>query len=338
MSKYSIVLPVHNGGEYIKECISSILAQNYADFNLLVLENASTDGTFEWLKTIKDNRLIIIPSSKFLSMRENWLRIKEVSKNEFFTLVGYDDLLDVNYLNVMDKLIKDHPDASLYQAHFRYIDSLGNFNRSCHPMTEIQYSHEILAYQFKFTLDSMGTGFMMRELDFNRVGGHPPYPNLMFADNELLFKLANISYKVTSLEECFSYREHDSISVMTNNHDFQEAFFEYLAFIKKQALFSENTRMVVNRYSHEYLKVICKGLIYKELLTSKKTKKRSVKKIIDNFQKISNELTPDITTDLKNDLIIKVYLFLDRIYFSRVILNSLLVIKSKIKIMILRSN
>ena len=39
MKKFSIILPVKNGGEYVKECVRSILSQTLNDFNLLVLDN-----------------------------------------------------------------------------------------------------------------------------------------------------------------------------------------------------------------------------------------------------------------------------------------------------------
>ena len=91
-------------------------------------------------------------------------------KNEFFTIIGHDDAYDSNYLEVMNNLIINHPNASLYQAHFRFIDFNGEFKRSCLPMANNQFSFEFLACQFKRTLDSMGTGYMMRTKDFEKVG------------------------------------------------------------------------------------------------------------------------------------------------------------------------
>ena len=52
-NRYSIILPVRNGGDYAKECVKGILSQTYSDFNLLVLDNNSNDGTLEWIKSIK---------------------------------------------------------------------------------------------------------------------------------------------------------------------------------------------------------------------------------------------------------------------------------------------
>ena len=85
MSKFSIILPVRNGGEYVKDCIASILAQTLQDFNILVLDNCSTDGTVEWLQSLKNEKIIIIPANRPLSIEENWSRVKDISKNQFIT-------------------------------------------------------------------------------------------------------------------------------------------------------------------------------------------------------------------------------------------------------------
>src|SRR5215217_7461060 len=134
--RYSIILPVHNGGGYVKECVNSILSQSFTEFNLHVLDNYSTDGTLEWISSIRDERVKIYPSEKFLTMEENWQRVTSIPKNEMMTLIGHDDLLDQNYLSVMNGLIERHPSASLYHAHFRYIGPKGQLIRHAKPMDE----------------------------------------------------------------------------------------------------------------------------------------------------------------------------------------------------------
>lgn len=62
------------------------------------------------------------------------------------TIIGHDDLLDKNYLQVMNDLINQYPDASLYQTHFRFIDAKGNFIRHCKPMAEKQTAAELLFF------------------------------------------------------------------------------------------------------------------------------------------------------------------------------------------------
>jgi glycosyltransferase involved in cell wall biosynthesis len=50
---FTIVIPVHNGMPYIKDCIKSALAQDYSNFNIIILENMSDDGTAEYLDSLK---------------------------------------------------------------------------------------------------------------------------------------------------------------------------------------------------------------------------------------------------------------------------------------------
>ncbi|MEJ7768912.1 MAG: glycosyltransferase family A protein, partial [Chitinophagaceae bacterium] len=125
MNKFSIILPVRNGGEYVKECVEAILTQSYPEFNLLVLDNCSTDGSLEWMKTLASDRITIFPSQHSLTIEENWSRIVTVPRNEFMTMIGHDDLLHKNYLHEMNELIVKHPSATLYQAHYKFIDAAG---------------------------------------------------------------------------------------------------------------------------------------------------------------------------------------------------------------------
>ena len=82
MAKFSIILPVRNGGEYLKDCVRSILSQTCNDFNLLILENGSNDGGPEWVRSLGDPRIKIIAADRPLSIEENWARIRTLEKNE----------------------------------------------------------------------------------------------------------------------------------------------------------------------------------------------------------------------------------------------------------------
>ena len=274
--RYSIILPVRNGGEYVKACVNSILTQTISDFELLVCDNNSDDGTHEWIQSIGDKRIKIFPSTQSLTITENWGRIKSIPKNEFITLIGHDDILKSNYLSIMDELIQKHPKASLYQTHFEYIDGGGKFVRNCLPMDEIQYGHEFLASHMTHTLDSMGSGYMMRSSDYDRIGGIPThYPNLLYADYELWTRLSLISYKATSQKSGFLYRVHQSVSKTTNVILYQNAFLKYVDFIADLMKTNNEVRDVVEKYGNTLLLFYCQSLSHRLLKMPKD--KRSIK-------------------------------------------------------------
>jgi len=292
MPKFSIILPVRNGGEYFKICVNSILNQTLNDFNLIILDNNSTDGSLQWLNSLNDRRIILYTSAKSLSIEENWGRIKDVQKNEFMTMIGHDDLLDKTYLEEMGKLIRKHPTASLYQTHYTYIDKDGLLTRACLPMDESQKAYEFLACQMNRTIDSTGTGYMMRSKDFDELGGMPVnYPNLIFSDYELWIKLSMKGYKATSQKDCFQYREHLSVSRITNGEQYEKAFGEYVKFMGSLKIYPEFEE-VIHRYGKMMLLYFCESLSHRVLKTPANTRHIRVKDVVKKFLAYADALIP----------------------------------------------
>jgi glycosyltransferase involved in cell wall biosynthesis len=281
MSKFSIILPVKDGGHYVKECVNSILSQTLQHFNLVVLDNNSTDGTLEWLRSLHDSRIVIHESQRSLSIEENWARIKDVPKNEYITLIGHDDLLNADYLETMNALIEKHPEASLYQSHFEYINKDGHLIRNCLPMDEVQHGHEFIAAVLCRTIDSTGTGYVMRSTDYDRLEGiDPAFEKLLFADYALWINLTLLSYKATSIESTFKYRSHESVSRVTGTQKFVNAFIRFLNFIKTHSDKNESVKLVSQRYINNLLYFYCESLSHRLLKTPKNEREMLVSDFI----------------------------------------------------------
>ncbi len=208
LTKFSVLLPVRNGWPYVKECVDSILAQTYPHFDLIVLDNQSTDNTLEWLRSLRDERVRIHTSSSSLSIVDSWARVKDVPKQEFMTIIGHDDLLDPEYLATIKRLIDRHPESALYQTGARLINSDGNTIRPCIAVPELEIASEYLTARFTFNRDTFGTGFVMRSADYDRIGGIPAFEKLFFADDALWLSLMGTASKACDSGEYFSVRVH----------------------------------------------------------------------------------------------------------------------------------
>jgi glycosyltransferase involved in cell wall biosynthesis len=260
----------------------------------LVLDNNSTDDTVQWIESLHDARVVIYRSPESLGMEANWERAIAVKKNEFMTLIGHDDILHSDYLSAMNALIEKHPTASLYQSHFKFIDANGNDVRPCMPMKEIQYADEFLKGEMTRTMDSMGTGYMMRSSDYDALGGISPlYPNLIFADYELWVKLTNLGYLAVSGEEAFSYRLHDSASKLTNGEEYQRAFGRYVLFLTGIKEQNQNIKAVIDQYGKRFLLYFCQSLSHRLLKTSASARKTSVGAFIKKCRGYAQLLIPD---------------------------------------------
>jgi glycosyltransferase involved in cell wall biosynthesis len=293
MPKFSIILPVRNGGEYARQCVNSILSQDYKDFNLHVLDNYSGDDLLPWLNSLNDSRIKIYPLEKPLTIEENWGRIKSIDKNEFMTLIGHDDLLDPCYLGTIDNLINRHPGASLYHTHFRYIDSNGQLLRHCKPMDKVELAPQFLASFLSNRIDSMGTGYMMRSVDYDESGGIPSYPNLLFADFELWIKLVVKGYKVTAAEECFSFRLHQSTTSLSADIKYYKAFEMFMKYLVQLKESNSTLAPVIEEHALAFIRAYCKGLTHRLLRTPKKKREGvTVKSFVALCKQYADRLVP----------------------------------------------
>jgi hypothetical protein len=132
----------------------------------------------------------------------------------------------------MHALIQLQPDASLYQSHFKYIDRNGTFIRYSRLLPATVTSVDLLKLLLTRGIDTMGTGYMMRSEDYDRLGGISyHYPKLLFADHELWLKLSDINKMAVCDKSCFSYRLHDNTSALADPVSYQDAFFHFLDFL-----------------------------------------------------------------------------------------------------------
>lgn len=91
--RVSVCIPAYNGAEFIGEAIRSVLGQSYGDFELVIVDDGSTDGTAEVARGFGDPRLRLIVNPNNLGQRENWNKALDEARGEFFKLLPQDDFL-----------------------------------------------------------------------------------------------------------------------------------------------------------------------------------------------------------------------------------------------------
>ena len=290
---FSVFLPVRNGGEHLKQCVASILAQTlHDDFDLVILDNASTDGTSEWLATLDDPRLRLSPATRPLSIEENWARIKDLPKNEFITVIGHDDLLDPQFLKLIHDLIEKHPTAGLYLSHFHLIDDRGRFLRHCRPMPAQETAAEFLAARLCDLRDSFGTGHVLRSANYDAIGGIPQYPKLLFADDALFLKAIGSSYRATASGAAFSYRVHTgSTSGAADMGHLIDALEQYLPELVEMGRHDTQLQTMLDRHGQAYILSICAQYYGWTLLGAQRA--TALPKAVDRIQHLLRTIAPE---------------------------------------------
>lgn len=112
--KVSILIPVYNRKRYIAECIQSALEQTFTDFEIVIVDNASDDGTWEICQQFaaKDSRIRIYRNKENVGPVRNWKRCAEEAKGAFSKILFSDDTLEPKCLAEMVPKL-ENPDVSL---------------------------------------------------------------------------------------------------------------------------------------------------------------------------------------------------------------------------------
>jgi glycosyltransferase involved in cell wall biosynthesis len=109
----SIGLAVRNGGHGVRRCIESILSQDFTDFELVICDNVSDDGTIETLEGYAraDKRVRLIVNEINVGSHENMRRVFEASSGTFFRWISHDDWLEPGCLSTCVRALESRPDA-----------------------------------------------------------------------------------------------------------------------------------------------------------------------------------------------------------------------------------
>lgn len=96
--KLSVCIPVYNAEPTILQTINSILAQTFADFELVIVDNASTDDSIKIIKSVKDKRIKLFQNEKNLGCGGNLTACAQKASTDLIFYVCADDIIDINTL------------------------------------------------------------------------------------------------------------------------------------------------------------------------------------------------------------------------------------------------
>ena len=110
---FSVIIPLYNKAPYIAKAIESVLGQTYRDFEVIVIDDGSTDQSLEVAKTFENKSITIVsqPNSGVSTARNNGVKL---AKHPYICFLDADDWWHPTFLEEMKRLITDFPDAGIY--------------------------------------------------------------------------------------------------------------------------------------------------------------------------------------------------------------------------------
>lgn len=134
MPRVSIGLPVYNGAAYLEQSIRSVLDQTYTDLELIISDNASTDGTVAIIERLaaKDARIVFLQNDENRGAAWNYNAVFTAATGEFFRWHAHDDWFEPGLIAALVVALDSNPDAVLAHSWTRFVDDDGAFIREFH--------------------------------------------------------------------------------------------------------------------------------------------------------------------------------------------------------------
>ena len=155
--KISIVLPVYNGAGYLAESIESVLNQTYANWELIIVNDCSTDNSLSIALdyAAKDARIKVFSNIENLKL-PNTLNVGfEHASGEYYTWTSDDNKYKPDALHVMAECLEKNPSAVMVYANYTTIDSSGNSIESVKkPEPKYMFAGNVVGACFLYTAEA----------------------------------------------------------------------------------------------------------------------------------------------------------------------------------------
>lgn len=198
--RVSIVLPVHNGAAFLDEAMQSVLGQTFADFELICVDDGSTDATPAILAryAAADDRIRIITNRPNKGLPGALNTGFAAARGPLHTWTSDDNIARPHMLERLVQTLDANPDAAIAHANYSVIDGQGRVIgfQKVGPASEILFGNRI------------GAAFLYRAEVTESLGG---YDTALFGveDYDFWLRAARRFHFVTLDEDLYLYRRHE---------------------------------------------------------------------------------------------------------------------------------
>jgi glycosyltransferase involved in cell wall biosynthesis len=212
----SVILPVHNAQEFLAEALQSVLDQTHQSFELIAIDDGSTDRSFDILAAFarRDRRIVVArQDNRGVGITVN--ECLERAKNELVVRFDADDLMFPVRLERQTWFMQQHQQISVATSYAWLIDRRGNLLAEAKPTIDIERGMRELNPKYFVELVTPST--IMRKTHIQAVGGYPMGYRL--GDRELWGRLVASGYRLgVQPEFLLAQRLHRSSITANGTH------------------------------------------------------------------------------------------------------------------------
>jgi glycosyltransferase involved in cell wall biosynthesis len=238
----SIIIPVYNVGEYIKECLDSLLMQTYKDLQILIVDDGSTDNTMNIIKDYEDkfeNFTILYQKNAGVSVARN--TAFDYIKGEYTIYIDPDDFLELDMLeNMYNRAEKVNVDIviSEYYVYYDENDSRNYIEEYSVDSRKIYNNYEVMDLMLNYELQGQLWNKLFRTELLKQIK-FKFEPNRYIQDAFPVFKAIYASKGIYFINKpLYYYRQRATSTVHKKNaklaEDYYFAMTSIINYIKEQ--------------------------------------------------------------------------------------------------------
>lgn len=220
-AKISVVMCTYNGAKYLVEQLDSICAQTYSNIEIIIVDDCSTDTTFEILRDYqsKDPRIQIFQNAENMGFVQNFSKAISLTTGAYIALADQDDLWKPHKLDKFTNDIQGH--LLIYSDAILINDKGQPLNRQLtRPNHNLVSGHCNQAFLFKNCVS--GTTLMFKRELLTHI---LPIPNVSFHDIWIAFIASSLGTICYTDEAMIYYRRHEN--QVTNTQKKKERNWQY---------------------------------------------------------------------------------------------------------------
>lgn len=221
MSKISVVMGVYNGGKYLNAAINSILNQTFKNIQFVIVDDGSTDETYDILNSFNDNRITIIRNERNIGLTRSLNKAISNSQGEYIARQDADDLSHPDRLQKQLSFLKSNPSFAMIGTQAILIDKDDSKIADIKVASDVAVIKSSLPKANQFVHGSV----LMRRSVLNEIGAYRE--EFRYAQDYDLW-LRMLEYKITNMpDQLYSLRRLGS-SISLKNYD-RQLLFAFLA-------------------------------------------------------------------------------------------------------------
>lgn len=211
MPKVSVVIPAYNAMAYLPETIANVLKQTYTDFEVVVVNDGSSDNIEEWITQVGDSRVKLISQANLglAGARNTGIR---KSQGEYLAFLDADDLWESTKLAKQVEVLDSHPEVGLVYTWVAYVDEQGN---STGRVVKNHQEGDVWRELTKGNLIECGSVPMVRRQCFEKCGVFDSNLGSFVEDWDMWLRIANY-YQFKVVKEPLVYYRQVSTSASRN--------------------------------------------------------------------------------------------------------------------------